>query len=175
MLQITRESDEIIVHEVPVAQWFYSIVAGLVLGGVFFVGISFLTKIPVLAICVGTLVFAGAALLYHRDNPSTTVKINKQGKIVSVRKKSLVGYKFEIYNFEELADLIYVDEIQVLPKRYQIILPLKNGKKIELSSQVKINEREYFDAADSLNSYIFGSSKQISAKAAAWNLKQKSD
>jgi len=175
MLQITKDKDEIIVHEVPFSQWLYSIVIGLIFGGLFLVGIFLLTKIFVLAFGVGTLVFVAASLLYHWDTPSTTVTINKQGKIVSVRKKSLVRYKFDIYNFEEVADLIYVDEIDVLPKQFRIVLPLKNGKIIELSNQIRTNEREYSDAADSLNSYIFGSSKQISAKAAAWKLKPKND
>jgi len=175
MLQITRDNNEIIVHEIPLAQWFYCILIGLIFGGLFFIGLSLFTKIFLLAFSVGTLIFAAAALLIHWDNPSTTVKINKPGKTVSVRKKSLVGYKFDVYNFDEVADFIYVDEIEALPKRFRIILPLKNGEKIELSSQTTTNEREYSAAADSLNSYIFGSSKQISAKAAARKLKKTND
>src|SRR5215213_9677127 len=129
MLQITRDKNEIIVHEIPFAQWFYAVVIGIIFGGLCFWGFSFLTNIFVLALCVSTLVFAAAALLFLVDNPSTTVKINKQGGIISVRKESLVSYKFDIYNFDEVADLIYVDEIEKLPKEYRIMLSLKNGIK----------------------------------------------
>lgn len=175
MLQITRESDEIIVHEIPVEQWFYAVIVGIIFGAMCFAGLFYLTKIIVLALPVGALVFATAALLYQYDNPSTTVKVNKQGRTISIRKKSLVGYQFKIYNFEDVADLIYVDEIGTWENEHRIILPLKNGEKIELSSQSRISKHEYSDAADSLNSYIFESSKPLSAKAQAWKLKPKAD
>ena len=169
MLQITKDNDELIVHEMPVAQWLNSIVVGLMFGGLFFLGFSLLTKIFVAALSVGTIVFVAAFLIYLWDNPSTTVKINKQNKLVSIRKASLVGYKFNIYNFDEIADEIYVDEFGFMPKNHQILLPVRNGEKIELSTQIRMNEREYFDVADLMNSYIFDSKKPISAKTKALN------
>lgn len=175
MIRVTQNKDEIIVHEIPFVQWLSSVGVGFMFGGIFFTGIFLLTKIFAFAFGVGALVFAVAALLYHWDNPSTTVKVSNPSKIVSVRKKSLVGYKFDIYNFNEIAGLIYVEEIEALPKEYRIVLPLQKNKKLIISSQVRINEGEYFETADLLNSYIFGASTQISAKTTAWKITKPRD
>lgn len=161
MFRVTENKDEIIASEIALEAWFYTIVIGLVFGGGTFLGILLLVSNKILALYVSALVFTVAALLYNWNTPATTIKINVPGKTISVKKKSLTGYKFDIYDFEEVADLIYVEELTGQPTQYQIILPLQKGKKIEISTQSQFAEREYLEIADSLNAYIFDPSKQI--------------
>ncbi|HEX2641312.1 MAG TPA: hypothetical protein VHL50_12090, partial [Pyrinomonadaceae bacterium] len=83
------------------------------------------------------------------------------GQTVSVRKRSLIKYSFNVYSFNEIADLIYV-ETRVRGrggKVYQLIMPLKSGEKIELSADDGSKKGQYYDAAVLLNAYIFDTSK----------------
>jgi hypothetical protein len=175
MISVTKNKDEIIVREIPVAQWINAVIVGAVLFLVVFFMLSSTTSFFNLAWSLGAFVAVAGFFLYLLDNPSITTKINKQGETVSVRKQSLIKYTFNVYSFKEIADLIYVYELGAMPKIYQILLPLNNGREIEISTQIKMNAREYFEAADLMNSYIFDTSKQISAKAAAWDLKKTDD
>jgi len=172
MLQISKSKDEIVIRELPVAQWFNSVIVGAVILLLFFTALSSVPDLTGLAWSLGIIVPVVGVLFYLLSNPSITIKINKPGKTVSVRKQSLLGYKFDVYSFNEIADLIYVDEFGALPKTYQIILPLKKAQKIELSAQIEMNKTEYFEAADLMNQYIFNTPKQLSAKAMAWKLKK---
>jgi len=170
MLQITKSKDEIVIRETPVAQWINSVIIAAILFLLVFFVLSFVADFSGLAWSLGIIVSVAGFLLYLLDNPSITIKINKPGKTVSVRKQSLLRYKFDVYSFNEIADLIYVNEIGAMPKTYQIILPLKKAQKIEISTQIRINEAEYFEAANLMNEYIFNVSKQIPAKVAALKL-----
>src|SRR6476620_3095329 len=110
MLQITKNEDEIIIRELPVAQWLNSVIVGGVLFFLVFAALSSVSDLPGLAWSLGIVVPVAGVLLYLLNNPSITIKINKPGKTVSVRKQSLIRYKFDVYSFNEIADLIYVDE-----------------------------------------------------------------
>lgn len=162
MLQITKNNDEIIVREIPVAYWIDSIIFGALL---FFSGFLVLLSMRQLAglplSLAGIISFAGF-LLYLSKGLATTTKINKQDKMVSVRKQNFVKYNFNVYSFNEFADLIYVNKISNFPNtNYQIILPLNKGGKIKLSTQIRTNQREYFNAVRLMNKYIFDSPKQL--------------
>jgi hypothetical protein len=177
MLQITKNKDEIVVREISVAQWLYSLIIAVILFFSVFIGLEKLTHSLTLAGILGTSVSFTGILLYLMANPSTTIKINKQGQTISIRKRSPIKSIFKIYSFNEISDLIYVGEFKDsgFQTNYQIIMPLKNGQNLELSNPMRMNSAEYIDAADSINSYIFGSSKQISAKIIAWNLNNSDD
>lgn len=177
MIDITKNKDEIVVREISVRQWLNSFIIAAILFVAAFFGIVTLTDSSTLAWILGTTISVTGLLLYLLDNPSTTIKINKKGETVSVRKQSPLRYTFNIYSFNEIADLIYVNEHKDsgLQTNYQIVMPLKNGQKIELSGSMRMNATEYFDAADSMNFYVFDVSKQISAKATAWSLKKIDD
>ena len=171
MISVTKNKDEIIVREIPFAQWINAVIVGAVLFLVVFFMLSSTTGFFNLAWSLGVFVAVAGFFLYLLDNPSITTKINKQGETVSIRKQSLIRYTFNVYSFKEISDLIYVIELQAgLEKRYQLLLPLKNGQEIELSTSIGMNKGEYFDTADLMNKYIFNISKQIPAKVAALKL-----
>jgi len=174
MLQITKNEDEIVIREIPVAQWICSVIVAAVLFLLVFIVLSSVTGFSGIAWSLGIIVAVAGFLLYLLDNPTITIKINKPGKTVSVRKQSLLRYKFDVYSFNEITDLIFVDEQKASPygTSYQIVMSLKKGRKIRLSGSMMMNEAEYFDAADLMNEYIFNKSKQLSAKAMAWKLKK---
>lgn len=163
MRKIIENEDEIILQETPYKQWIISlIIAGF---SFLFVYRSFTETADyfnlafVLAIAVsGTIFFL--SLLF---NSAITTKINKQKRLISVRKQSLLKYSFKVYDFDEVADLIYVqDEADKRGnKSYQMILPLKDGSKIEISSVISTKESQYYNTAQKINSYVFDSPNQI--------------
>ncbi len=162
MLQITRNKDEIVVREIPVAYWIDSVLLGALLFFSSFLVLLSMRQLSNLPLSLAGIVSLAAILLYLSKEPATTTKINKQGRIVSVRKHNFIKYDFNVYSFNELADLIYVDEMSDFPNtNYQIILPLNKGVKINLSTQIRTNQREYFNAVNLMNKYIFNSSRQI--------------
>lgn len=162
MLQITRNKDEIIVREIPVAYWIDSIILGAILFFSSFLVLLSMRQLSNLPLSLAGIISFAGFLLYLSKGPATTTKINKQDKIVSVRKQNFVKYNFTVYSFNEFADLIYVNKISVFPNtNYQIILPLNKGVKIELSTQIRTNQREYFNAVNLMNKYIFDSPKQL--------------
>lgn len=163
MLRITGNKDEITIREISVVHWIYSILVGAVLFSVVLLGLSALTQLFGLALSIAALISIAGFLLYFSAVPATTTKINKPGKTISVRKQNFLRYDFKVYSFNDVADLIYVDKTKFLPGEtiYQIMLPLNDGVKIELSAQIRMNELEYFETADLMNKYIFDSPKQL--------------
>jgi hypothetical protein len=166
MLRVAQNKDEIAIREIPVARW---------LG---FAALALLISIPVLIALsssgdlsekfwlVGLGGGALSCLLLALLNPVTTTKINKPGQTVAVRKQSLLTYSFKVYSFNEIADLIYVEAQDGGRggKVYQLIMPLKTGEKIELSTTEGSKRSQYFDAAMLLNPYIFDDPKEIPFK-----------
>ncbi len=111
MLQITENKDEVIVREIPVVQWIQSFIMIniFLLIGFFWV----LTAAGFVSNAVwsfGFIVPIGAFILAMLLNPSITTKIDRPGKIISVKKQSLIKYSFNVYSFNEIEDLIYVDQ-----------------------------------------------------------------
>jgi hypothetical protein len=106
---------------------------------------------------------AGVFLLLTTVSPAVTIKINKPGKTVSVRKQSLLKYDFAVYSFGEIAGAIYVDARQNnrAGTVYQLVMNLENGRKAELSAVDGSKKSQYFDAAHLMNPYIFDTSQQI--------------
>lgn len=94
--------------------------------------------------------------------PVTTTKIDKKGKIISVRTQSLTEYSFKTFSFNEIAGFIYVNETTDPKgfKEYQLIMPLKDDTKIELSTRISMDEDQFFSAAELMNGCIFDSSGQ---------------
>ena len=169
MLRITENKDEIIVREIPFFDWVRAAVAGLIF---FFIVCAALASKENLSDLLWVLILLtpiGAFLLFLLTTPTFSVKINKPGKTVSVRRQNLFKYSFEVYSFSEIADLIYIDT-KLLGEQgretafYQLMLPLKTGKNIEISSSGGSKDNEYQNAVDLMNPYIFDTSKQIPFK-----------
>lgn len=163
MLQIAENTDEMIMREIPYAQWVGSFFISLfsfifVYHSLSTIGDSF-NPAWVLAITVSGVIFFFSLL----TSPALTIKINKQKRTISVRKQSLLKYSFDIYDFDDVADLIYIDEKNEARenKSNKIILPLKDGSKIELSTPIGAKQSQYFNAAQLMNSYIFDSPNKI--------------
>jgi hypothetical protein len=92
----------------------------------------------------------------------TTIKINRPGKTVSVRKQSLINYDFHVYSFDELANYIYIEAAgNTNDETYQLIMPLKNHDKIALSIENGSKNKDYVDAVETMNKHIFGSTGRI--------------
>lgn len=163
MLQIVENTDEMIMREVPYAHWLGSFFISAT--SLFFLYYSLSTATDsfnlawIIAISVSGVIFFFSLI----TNPAITIKINKQKRTISIRKQSLLKYSFNIYDFDEVADLIYIDEKNEARdnKSHRIILPLNDGSKIELSAPIGAKQSQYFNAAQLMNSYIFDSPNKI--------------
>src|SRR5215211_6781337 len=153
MLRVAQNKDEIIIRELPIARWSSFSALAIFLSLPFSIAFSssrdFSEQFWLIGIGVGGVVCLFLALM----SPITTTKINKPGQTVSVRKQSLITYSLNVYSFNEIDDLIYVDEKQGGRggTTYQLIMPLKSGKKIELSTTDGSKKGQYFDAASLMN------------------------
>jgi hypothetical protein len=166
MLRIKGDSEEVIIREMPVLQWFNAAVVALCLFLFALLMIAYGTDLAVLA--WSSVIFAPIAgfLIYLLTRPSITIKINRPGQTVSVRKRSLFRYDFNVYSFSEIADAVYVERRKdVFNDDCQLFLPLKNAPPIALSLPTKLNQADYFEAADLMNKYISAASKQIPSKS----------
>lgn len=158
MLRVTENNDEIIIREMPVAKWSSSLLAAIFLFIAVF-GMSSGTFSSNMTWILATSAFIGAICWFQTFNTLTTIKINTPGKIVSVRKQSLLKYSFNVYSFDEIADFVYLETSDVTA--YQLVMPTKDGLKIKLSSAGGSNDGEYFKAVDSINKHIFGATPRI--------------
>jgi hypothetical protein len=168
MLRITENKDEIIIRTVPIKEWIIASIITLVFISVVSVWLFYGANSSGLVWLIYFSVFLCVMLLFFL-NEATSVKINKSGKTVSIRKQNLFKYSFEVFSFNEIADPIYIDSKLVGRKgnektAYQTILPLKSGNLVELSIHSGLKDYEYFDLIDKMNSYIFDTSKQIPFK-----------
>jgi hypothetical protein len=171
MLRVRQNKEEIIIRELPIIRW------------ISFLGLAVVLFLPVFVFfpshkdsfdlfwSIGMSIGVIVCLIFALTNPITTTKINKPGQTVSVRKQSLIKYKFDVYSFNEIADLIYVNvkEGGRGGTTYQLLMPLENGKKIEISTTDGSKSSQYFDAAYLMNPYIFDTSKQIPFKLTVFN------
>ena len=168
MLRITGDSEEVIIREMPVLQ---RVNAFVVAASLFFIALFLIASGADLSILAWSLLlFAPIAgfLFYLLSKPSITVKINRPGQTVSVRRRSLLKYDFKVYSFNEIADSVYVNQPRdAFKSDHRILLPLKNAPPIELSSTIRMNEAEYYEAANLMNKYIFDAAKQIPFKSKA--------
>jgi hypothetical protein len=167
MLRITGNNEQLMIRELPIVQWGFAFFVSIALIlGIYFMfsleDLSFSWIAPSLTMSIA----AGILLFNLFTNPSTTIRINRPGKTISIRKQSLINYTFNVYSFDEIAGLISVDEIASAEwqKSYQLNLRLKSGGNVKLSTSSDYQKGQFFEAADFMNSYIFDTSKQISAK-----------
>ena len=169
MFQIKEYKGVVIVREIPIIQ--RSISFGLFIILSFFIYIGFTSSANENLFnnifCIIAM-FAGAlgSLLFLINNVATTVKIDKYGKILSIRQQSVIKYSFKVYSFSEVAEPIFVDEMIDFRgnKTYQITISLTDGQKMTLSTSIGINEGQLFSATELMNSYIFEKPKQIPVK-----------
>jgi hypothetical protein len=177
MLRLEEKQDEIIIRDVPVGRWIWSLAATVLIA--LFLYISFLRvdlrwQRALFIAALGLLAFYICLI-----TPVTTTKINRETKLVSVRKQSLLGYSFKLYSFDEIAEIyVAVDDVKGFIT-HQIMMPLKNKEKIELSIAKPYLElstaptptakdpkgNSYFSMAKLLNQYVLDSSKQIPSKS----------
>ena len=163
MLRIRQSEDEIIIREIPFLKWINALITAIV---VFFIALIAVSSVKGIASIFWLLCLIAPLvgfLLYLFTYQTVTTKINLRGQTVSVRKKSLIKYEFSVYSFSEIAGLIYVELKNESSGRniHQLIMPLKDGEKIELSTADGSKKSQYFDAAHLMNPYIFDTSKQI--------------
>ncbi len=174
MFQIKEKDGIVIVREIPIIQ--RNISFGLFIILSFFIYIGFTSSANEnlfnnFFCIIGMFVAALGSLLFLITNIATTVKIDKYGEILSVREQSVIKYSFKVYSFSEVAKPIFVDETKDFRgnKTYQIIISLKDGQKMALSTSIGINEGQLFGATELMNSYIFETPKQIPVKISLFN------
>jgi hypothetical protein len=174
MLRVRQNEEEIIIRTVPVKEWIIGSILGFILVSVISLWLYYGAVSSGSVWLVFFSVFLGGYLIIFLINKATTIKINKPGKTISIRKQNFIKYSFEIYSFDEIADFIYIDSKLGGRKgnetvSYQTFLPLKDGNRLELSISSGFNDNEYFEIVDKMNSYIFDTSKQIPFKLTIFN------
>ena len=175
MLRIKENKDEIIVRAIPIRGWITAGVVALILIFIITAWLISRTGVSGAMWIIPYLVFLGGVLFFIlQTSPATTIKINKPGETVSIRKQSFSNYSFDVYSFNEIADFIYIDAKLVgrpghETTSYEIIMPLKSNTNIELPAYSGLKDNEYFDIIDLMNSYIFDTSKQIPFKLTILN------
>jgi hypothetical protein len=167
MLRATENKGELIIREVPVNQWAFFFALAVVLFLIYFLFSDSYAWYKVLFIAALAISFVFLFL----SEPVTTIKIDRGAKFVSVRKRSLLNYSFKVYSFNEIEDSIYVEakEGDRFGTIYQILMPLKNGEKIELSTSTSLNKDDYFKVVGLINPYIFDTSKQVPSKLSVFD------
>ena len=90
MLRVNENKDEIIFRAVPIKEW---IIAGI-LAFILISGVSLWLYYGAISSGLVWLVyfsvFLGGALLFFLINEAITIKINKPGKTISIRKQSFI-------------------------------------------------------------------------------------
>jgi len=167
VLKIEANKDEIIIRETPIIGWISGFLIAIILFFIAYYGLSATADFHKLSLSIAIIISVAFLTFFLFINPAVTTKINKPGQTVSIRRQSHIKYTFDIYSFNEIAGEIYINTS--LPgnnevTQYQIIMPIKNGEKIEIFSSGKYEDIQYMDAADLINKYIFDTSKQIPFK-----------
>jgi hypothetical protein len=85
----------------------------------------------------------------------TTTTIDKQRKILTVKKKGLLKDSFSSYSFIEIDGFPFVEATYGRRTYYSIRLPLKTGESIELAALRSLNKKTYYNAVDRANKYLF--------------------
>ena len=165
MLRVAQDKEEIIIRELPIGSWIGAaaiIVVLSVLVGYLYFSEATVSQIWLVVFCGGAFISIFQALL----SPLTTIRINKPGQTVAVRKQSLFTYSFKVYSFSEIADVISVETVDGGrgTKLYQLVMPLKNGERIELSTPDGSKRSQYYDAVSLISPYMFESPPQIPFK-----------
>ncbi|MBS1795670.1 MAG: hypothetical protein JSS81_17580 [Acidobacteria bacterium] len=91
-------------------------------------------------------------LIYLWLNPTIDVRIDKAARTISVRRRSLLKYDFEVYSFSELDGPVYVREIDMEWQKnpHRLMMKLKDGRRIALSEKGRQADR-YYEAAQRVN------------------------
>jgi hypothetical protein len=171
VLKIEESKDEIIIRETPALEWIGGFVTAVILFWIVYSAVS--ASIDYHGFALGLAILISVAFLTFSllMNPAVITKINKPGQTVSIRKQSPLKYSFDIYSFSEIAGEVYINTNQPGNNQvtlFQIIMPMENGRKIELLSSSKYKDNQYIEAADLINRYIFDTSKQIPFKLAVF-------
>lgn len=156
MIRTTRNIDEVSIREIPIASLIGSSAIAIFLSFIVFNIPDTYRNLELLGI-ITMGGFALICLFVAVTSSITTTKINKPGQTVSVRKQSLIKNSFTVYSFKEIEDLIYV-KIRRRGRSgnvYQLIMPLRSGEKIELSTEDGSPKSQCYDAASLVNTFIF--------------------
>lgn len=159
MLRITENNEVLTFREISDIRldgiFGYSIV-------IFFL-IFYLLSTSITFTIVGVIICSTILLIGAFIQSSTTTYINKRDRYISIKKRSILNNTTEIFSFDEITDLIYIDESKDLHgnTNYKMILPFKSGQKVEFFSSVSLKTGQYFKTADLINNYIFDSPDQI--------------
>lgn len=162
MLRIYENKDGIVIREIPDFLTI-AVITSIIIS--FILGILFLLRATSLSLnfFFGAILFV--ALFIIIISPITTIKLSKESRFITVKKRSLIKNEFKIYPFREIADLIFLEEHKTSKGEitYDFIMPLKSGEKIKLLNMASSNTGKYFNAANFMNDIIFDSQFKISA------------
>lgn len=150
MLEIRESRSEVVVREKPFLKWMAAF--SLTYGASFIV--YFVFSPPALwTLVIAVAVFLGYLIAF----PSFTVKIDRQSRIVSVRRQSLIKYDFKVFGFDEIDGPLFVSEGT---GKHQLIMNLKDGRQIALSAAGS-KGGEYHNAVQIMNDLIYDAPNQI--------------
>lgn len=156
MLQIEKEHKQLVIREIPLRNWGLGVFFLLI--GLFILFWSFFEKRPI-SVAIGSLrslPFALGFIYFFTKFPLVTIRIDKNTESVPVRKKGLFKTETSINFFREINGPIFVKEIKafMLPETNQLILPLKTGEQVPLTSALEADEVKYAGVADEISRYI---------------------
>lgn len=162
MFRIEENGEELFIKEFPVWNWLIYFVIFSILVNFFYLFVSEFIDINISSIIEVFFITVFTCLLVYIYFPITKIHINKQKQTLAVSKENLLKNEYKIYSFKEIEDVIFVEEIKLGFKTgFQLVLPLKNGEKLKLSSQNGIRDNDYVETAKLLNKFIFNQQKQI--------------
>lgn len=162
MLRISKQNEDIVIREIAFGEF-------VEIGGVAFVFLILFIFIGLtdmkgnflfFLIALGFLayIFYQLCLIQY-----TTLKINKNKRILTIQRKSLIKNKFSVFRFSEINDLVFVDTKQKengVPV-HNLIMPLGTGDKIDLTCPVSFGEIKYYETADLINNLIFNQPSKL--------------
>lgn len=161
MLQFSEKGEEVILRDVPLAEFApicLFISATLLM---FFLGRSNLPEnIIFLIAALGLSIVFIYKLGFIQIK---TVRINRQKRILSINNRSLVRNISHVYRFGEIDGLIYVETLtdKKGDKSHKLVFPLETGERIELARANSSDKHKYFEAADIINHLIFNNPGKI--------------
>ncbi|MBS1795669.1 MAG: hypothetical protein JSS81_17575 [Acidobacteria bacterium] len=155
MLKTTETDDEIIIREdfiIGYSGLWLNIVWGVVWlysGGWTFFNPSF-----------AALLWASLMLILFvwswSKHQTITVRIEKKRQTISVSRRSLLKYDFEVYSFGQLEGPLFVETSKSVN---QLMMSLKDGRRIELSARNGWWKKRFAAAEEAANHAIFNTPK----------------
>ncbi|MBS1795671.1 MAG: hypothetical protein JSS81_17585 [Acidobacteria bacterium] len=155
MLELTGDSDEILIGESFISRCGSAALAALFPAVLFFEFGADELSLPYWFVFAGT--FGAVFALYLTFGPSINVRVCRSDRTVSVRRRGFFSSDFRIYSFDEIRAPIFVHKTPKSPYRYKLYMPLTKGRMIDLSrfGWWTSTAAEFHDAARFVNEWVF--------------------